>query len=354
MQVPAPYPTQNHRARQCQPRTREFHWATPASISCLCGPCRFWTPALLRTTEQGSVNPEPGSSTGPHLLASVASAAHAGSGPLPYSEPQSKAVPGPAVASRGPYNPAAVLPTKVAKRILDRDFVEMSEIALDDPPVQVPGQPPLPARPPVQDISVWVEKYLVMAALLASRFPEKAPELFAYQASIVRAGRNFVDRRWVAYDRCFRREALAQKNLDWSEPNARLYNEAFTGRAKVLPRCSFCLQEDHVAQYCPRNPNRPWPGWYQDTTISQPLSRQQPTPRPPPQSPAFCRRYNEGKCKHTVATCHYTHRCMDCSGPHPRQHCPRGGQRAYARPRSPGNSPRQMGPPAIQHPGTRY
>ena len=194
MQVPAPYPTQNHRARQCQPRTREFHWATPASISCLCGPCRFWTPTLLRTTEQGSVNPEPGSSTGPHLLASVASAAHAGSGPLPYSEPQSKAVPGPAVASRGPYNPAAVLPTKVAKRILDRDFVEMSEIALDDPPVQVPGQPPLPARPPVQDISVWVEKYLVMAALLASRFPEKAPELFAYQASIVRAGRNFVDR----------------------------------------------------------------------------------------------------------------------------------------------------------------
>ena len=130
-------------------------------------------------------NPEPGSSTGPHLLASVASSAHAGSGPLPYSEPQSRAVPGPALASRGPYNPAAILPTKVAKRILDLDFVEMSEIVLDDPPVQVPGQPPLPARPPVQDISVWVEKYSVMAALLASRFPEKAPELFAYQASIV-------------------------------------------------------------------------------------------------------------------------------------------------------------------------
>ena len=196
-------------------------------------------------------NPEPGSSTGLHLLASVVSSAHAGSGPLPYSEPQSKAVPGPALASRGPYNPAAVLLTKVAKRILDLDFVEMSEIALDDPPVQVPGQPPLPARPPVQDISVWVEKYSVMAALLASRFPEKAPELFAYQASIVRAERNFVDRRWVAYDQCFRREALAQKNLDWSVPNARLYNEAFTGWAKALPRCSFCLQEDHVAQYCP-------------------------------------------------------------------------------------------------------
>ena len=171
----------------------------------------------------------------------------------------------------GLYNPAAILSAKVAKRILDLDFVEMSEIALDDPPVQVPGQPPLPARPPVQDISVWVEKYSVMAALLASRFPEKALELFAYQASIVRAKHNFVDRRWVAFDRCFRREALTPKNLDWPVPNACLYNEAFTGRARAIPRCSFCLQGDHVAQYCPRNPTRPWPGWHQDTSVSQPL-----------------------------------------------------------------------------------
>ena len=53
----------------------------------------------------------------------------------------------------------------------------MSEISLDDPPSHLPGQPPLLARPPVQNISVWVEKFSVMAALLASRFPEKAPEL---------------------------------------------------------------------------------------------------------------------------------------------------------------------------------
>ena len=90
----------------------------------------------------------------------------------------------------------------------------MSEISLDDLPAHVPGQPPLPARPPVQNISIWLEKFSVMAALIASRFPEKAPELFAYQASIVRAERNFDGRRWVAYDRCYRREALAQKNLN--------------------------------------------------------------------------------------------------------------------------------------------
>jgi hypothetical protein len=52
-----------------------------------------------------------------------------------------------------------------------------------------------------------------------------------------------------------------------SVPNARLYNEAFTGHARAVPRCFFCLQEDHLAQYCPRNPNRPWFGWLGDTSL---------------------------------------------------------------------------------------
>ena len=38
-------------------------------------------------------------------------------------------------------------------------------------------------------------------------------------------------------DRCYRREALAQKNPNWSVPNARLYNEALY---------SLCLEEDHL------------------------------------------------------------------------------------------------------------
>ena len=256
----------------------------------------------------------------------------------------------PRLASWGPYNPAA---PKIAKKILDLDFVEMSEISLDDPPPHTPGQPPLPARPPIQDISVWIEKYSVMAALLASRFPEKAPELFAYQASIVRAERNFDDRRWVAYDRCYRREALSQKNLDWSVPNARLYNEAFTGRARAVPRCSFCLQEDHISQACPRNPNRPWFGWLQDPSI--PFSSPQwPLTSRPSQSPECCRRYNEGRCKQSITSCRYSHSCLVCGGPHPRLHCPRGGQRGSSgRPRSPFNPPRRQAqppfPPAVGH-----
>ena len=184
-----------------------------------------------------------------------------------------------------------------------------------------------------------------MAALIASRFPEKAPELFAYQASIARAERNFDDRRWVSYDRCYRREALAPKNLDWSVPNARLYNEAFTGHARAVPRCSFCLQEDHLAQYCPRNPNRPWFVWLGDTSLQPSQSPNHQGSGRGAQSAECCRRFNDGRCKQSPSMCRYAHRCADCGGPHPRLHCTRGGhQGGSARPRSPLARPQQQGP----------
>ncbi len=160
------------------------------------------------------------------------------------------------LAGPGPFNPVTSLPTKVVKRILDLEFVEMAEVSADLEPVPVPGRPPPPGKLPVTDISLWVEKFSLLAATLCMRFPEKAPELFAYQASIVRAERNYEAGRWVAYDRQYRREALARKNLNWSVTDPRLYNEAFTGRARSIPRCTYCLQEDHTGQQCPQNPER--------------------------------------------------------------------------------------------------
>ena len=133
----------------------------------------------------------------------------------------------------GPFNPAASLPTKLVKKILDLDFVDMAEITADDDTPSVVGR--TQPRLPVTNISQWLERFSLMAAILATRFPEKAPEFFAYQAMIVRAERNYEGSRWVVYDRQFRREALARKDLNWSVPDSRLYNEAFTGRARVIP-----------------------------------------------------------------------------------------------------------------------
>ena len=129
----------------------------------------------------------------------------------------------------------------------------------------MPGCPPPPARLPITDISQWTERYSLMTAVLCSKFPDKAGELFVYQASIVHAERNYEGKRRVAYDRQYRREALARKDLNWSITDPRLYNEVFTGRAWSIACCSYCLQDDHSAAQCPCNPNRPIFGWFPDS-----------------------------------------------------------------------------------------
>jgi hypothetical protein len=45
----------------------------------------------------------------------------------------------------------------------------------------------------------------------------------------------------------YRRQALERQDLNWSVIDSRLYNEAFTGRARPIARCTYCLQDDHAA-----------------------------------------------------------------------------------------------------------
>ena len=63
---------------------------------------------------------------------------------------------------------------------------------------------------------------------------DKAPELWAYQATIIRAEKNDEGKQWVTYNRQFRRQALAKEDLNWSVTNPRLYNKAFTARHAPL------------------------------------------------------------------------------------------------------------------------
>ena len=143
--------------------------------------------------------------------------------------------------SPGPYNPAAALPPKVVKKVLDLDFVEMAELRADIWPddsqpaegAQSARRPP--AKPPVTDIKVWLDCYSRMAALLSTRFPQKAPELWAYQATIVKAAHNYEGASWVAYDRQFRRDMLARKDLNWSTPNSPPLQRGLHGKGESDP-----------------------------------------------------------------------------------------------------------------------
>ena len=46
-------------------------------------------------------------------------------------------------------------------------------------------------KAPVTDIRIWLECFARMAAVLVTRFPEKAPELWAYQTTIVKVAHTY-------------------------------------------------------------------------------------------------------------------------------------------------------------------
>ena len=53
------------------------------------------------------------------------------------------------------------------------------------------------SKPPVTDIQIWLECYEKIAGLLSMRYPDKAPELWAYQSTILRAAHNYEGANWV-------------------------------------------------------------------------------------------------------------------------------------------------------------
>ena len=113
--------------------------------------------------------------------------------------------------------------------------------------------------------------------------------------------------------------------------DTRLYSEAFTGCALAIPRCPFCLQDDHTSPCCPNNPDQPW------LHPQRAVSQAQPTPAPR-QGPVaeICRRYNEGRCRYM--RCRFTHACRTCGGQHP--------QISYSAQQGPRRSRSPLRPPA--------
>ena len=152
-----------------------------------------------------------------------------------------------------------------------------------------------------------------------SWFPEKGPELWAYPSTILNAAHSYEGATWVTHDRLFRREMLAWKDLNWSVPNSRLYNEAFTGRAKIMQRCQHCLLEDHGSTGCPQHPNPMLVGWFHPpVSLPQLASVAAAVPTPPSTSPKtpgaeVCRNFHADRCR--FSCCLFVHSCSDCAGP---------------------------------------
>lgn len=214
-----------------------------------------------------------------------------------------------------PAMPRLVVPQKVSERILKGQFVDMVELLPDSwryEESQHPGsgmRSP-PRRPPITDIAIWVECYTLMAGVICSRYPEKAIQLFQYLRTIVRASRNFEGSSWVSYDSAFRRLAANSCSFDWGVIEPSLYNEAFTGRARIKTRCAHCLEDSHQTKSCPLLPSEDWP---------RPSRRD----APPASGVPLCGLFNSLKgnsCR--FQDCRFAHICSLCrKGGHPASAC---------------------------------
>ena len=149
------------------------------------------------------------------------------------------------------------VPPKLVKRIVEKEFVDIWELLPESWQLESEGtccHSKRLRRSLVTDIGLWTQCYATMAAILSSAYPEKAPHLFAYLRTVIKASRTFEGSAWASYDVAYRLQAANRGSLDWGVVDPALYNEAFAGRAKVVPRCRYCLADTHGSQECLHSP----------------------------------------------------------------------------------------------------
>lgn len=224
----------------------------------------------------------------------------------------------------GPGRPP--IPEKIVSQILAFKVVEMTELSpenLESPTTETPSftiegatiiaTKSARKKTEVADILTWVECFNSYVSVITYSYPNRARDLLAYMALIIRLAKRFRGRCWYDYDRAFRLEAAASSLQDWSTMKTDLYNYHTSVGVKNAPPLSSSNRE-------------PW-GDQQASTS--------------------CRSWNLGACSSPRTTCKFRHRCNrdGCDGPHRQIFCK---QPARGRDRSPAKGLRSRRAQAYQ------
>ena len=137
----------------------------------------------------------------------------------------------------GPGRPR--IPAKLVTQILAYKFTEMADILPDNlgnPTSEIPSfliegcsivpttNTPSRKKSDVHDILTWVECFSSYIAIITSFRPERARDLLAYMALIIRIVKQFLGRCWYNYDRAFRPQVAASNFINWTQINFDLYH----------------------------------------------------------------------------------------------------------------------------------
>ena len=177
----------------------------------------------------------------------------------------------------------------------------------------------------MQDIFTWLQCYRMFVSVLAPQYPERIPELMAYQATIVRASQDYAGLAWVRYDSTFRRQAALIGLTRWSVINPTLYTLCFAGS-------ELCFATTHSTKECAQQGD-PNPGVRNrlraiEKAVLSMMPRAAPPSAPTPRtgdqqcapSGQVCRNWNANRCNFPYYQ--HSHVCSSCRGRHPVGACP--------------------------------
>ena len=178
------------------------------------------------------------------------------------------------------------VPAKLVSQIVAGKFVELHELlstnlVLNEPEPQLlfdgrlvlTSTPKKPKRR-VDDITSWLEAFLIYCLILSSHFPHRWKDLMQYQLLILRTHRQFAGRVSLGYVQAFREHAAASNLTDWSTINVQLFNFHAAG-ASVRSRGE--------------------------------LSEEFSEPRGAPSSLIICKSWNRGHCVAPSTSCRFAH-----------------------------------------------
>ena len=219
------------------------------------------------------------------------------------------------------------VPARLAGRIGRWEFIEMVDLLPEFWSTLKPGESSAKrtkAKKRVQDINVWLQCFALYVGVMATKSPERVPELMAYMISILRASQEYDGSAWATYDAAYRRQAAATGHQRWSKINPSLYTVCFTGKARKAIRCDLCLSAGHKTEECSL-------AGEDDPDITQRMKAVEsavvafsanPQTGGAPRgyrSPEVCRLFNEKRCR--FRNCKYRHVCRICEGNHAAADC---------------------------------
>ena len=108
------------------------------------------------------------------------------------------------------------VPTKIATRILNGKFVEMTDLLPEAWSArkgdESAGKKGAKAKKKLEDIHVWLQCYAVYVGVMATKHLERVPKLMSYMINIIQASQEFENSVWIAYDAVYWQQAASTRH----------------------------------------------------------------------------------------------------------------------------------------------